>query len=242
MRNEVFLAVALFVAVSGCKKDDSNPVDPAPALTSPVLSASLRNPIKNTTDANAVKTTGQLDLMNGLLKATWAAPFATMAGTTVGNVTTWEYYTGTVRETLTQTKNSDGSSTWTLYFFGTIGSFKYNNWLYASGTNGANGRSGSWIKYSDDPAVTFQEDVMSFTTDTLGTISAVNRHFMQTPTGHTVTVISKADGSGTVELRQFLSFPLFSLAYKSEWDGAGNGTWTSYNAAGTALALGSWPK
>jgi hypothetical protein len=242
MRNAVILSAVLLIVASGCKKDASNPVDPEPVQVSPVLSASLRNPIKNTTDPNAVKTAGQIDLVNNLLKAPWAAPFATLAGTTVGNVTTWLYYAGTVRETFTLTKSGDGSSTWTLVFFGTIGNTTYNNWVCATGTNGTNGKSGTWTKYFDNPPSVVQEDVVSFTVDSLGTITAVDRHDMQTPSGNSVTVVSKADGSGSAEIRQMLVIPLLTVTYRSEWDAAGNGTWTTYNSKGVALALGSWAK
>lgn len=211
----------------GCSKSDNNPTQPQETPPSPPVVPQIQAP------ANApaiVQQTlaGMQSFMN--MGFTYLSALSGLQPNQQGDTWTWTVVQGQLTATITATKQSDGSVTWTVVLNGTDGNTVYQNWKSFEGTVAADENSGTWTFYelnSQTVSATAQ-----WNRDASGNYHAV---LTITATGEKTDLQIQADGSGDVTVYRGQKKML-----EIHWNADGSGWWKSYDDQGNILQQGTW--
>jgi hypothetical protein len=222
--------IVLLVTIIGCSKKSDNPTSPNDGAAPTIPTVTFKGPSSSEFHAQTANSDAQL--MTSLMSS--SSIFVALPATKNGNVSTWTFTAGTLTQTFTSTKQSDGSYTWSWVVNGTDGSHTYNNWTYWSGTTSADGNTASWSFYDynsthsvEDLNYTNVNGVLTGTWLIYNTSGAL---------ASKMVIINKPDNSG--EFDQYLDGTHLSM--KVTWIASGTGNWWEYNSSGTSTNSGTF--
>jgi hypothetical protein len=230
MKQLTAIALVVLAIFAGCKSD-SNPVADAslPAKPTAWKAIVFANPIKNTTNAYAVKISGLIADVNLAATAPWIAQFDAITSEHFKNIDQWTLTSGNLTETLAKTSNGDTTASCTLTYDGTVGAASYANTLMYTGSYRNDGKSGSW---SNVPGT----QLLEYSIDAQGTKLGK----WKSPSFGTTTIADSANGNGSLFTYFISSNPYQAL--RAQWLPDGSGTWTSLDVAGNQNGSGIWGK
>ena len=184
------------VTLLGCNSN-SNPVadNPSPQKKVAWVGIVFRNPITNTTDANAVTTSGLIASMNAQAAAPWLRPFDTIAEVSFKNIDQWTLVSGSLTEVLTRTAVGDSVFGCTLKFNGTVPGTTYTNALAYSDSNRADGKYGYWAEYYLPTEILVRPHEFSYAVNAQGTSTGKD---ILLPDGPQIVIADSANGSGAI--------------------------------------------
>ena len=228
------------VMLLGCKSS-SNPVAdmPSPQNKVPWIGIVFRNHITNTTDANAVTTSGLIASMNTQAAAPWLRPFDTIAAVSFKNIDQWTLVNGSLTEVLTKTAVGDSVFGCTLKFNGSVPGNTYTNTLAYSDSNRTDGKYGYWAEYYLPMEILVRPHEFSYAVNAQGTSTGKD---ILLPDGPQIVIADSANGSGVIVKSTLVAGTFFVVTFKAQWLLDGSGQWTSYDIQGKLTGTGIWGK
>jgi hypothetical protein len=231
------IAVAVAVVLAGCSKSSTTPNSPVTQNTAPSFpSVTVSGPTTTSTEAHAQLAVGYAAEVNAYSNSGLFGAFAGMNGTQNGNTWTWTITEGTLGVTFTETKQSDGSYTWSWVENGTDPSTKvtYSNWTFFSGNRTSDGKNGDWKVYKDNTTVVAAD--FSWTTNASGTPTGTVLGYTSGTLATKIAVVNNSDKSGEVDV-----YAGTVLTFKATWIASGAGSWWMYDSGtGTQTGTGTW--
>jgi hypothetical protein len=240
MRTNFILFTAVLagtIVLAGCSKSSSTtPTSSTTNTAPPFPSVTVSGPTTTSTEAHAQLAIGYAAEVNAYSSTGLFGAFAGMNGTQNGNTWTWTITKGTLSVTFTETKQSDGSYTWSWVENGTDPSTKvvYTNWTFFSGNRTSDSKSGNWRVYQDNTTVVAAD--FSWTTNATGTLTGTVLGYTNGTLATKILVVNNSDKSGEVDV-----YAGTVLTFKATWIANGAGSWWTYDSGtGNQTGTGTW--
>ena len=234
----LFTTIFSLVIVSSCKKDDD--VDPNNNFTGyEIKTVQIPDAMAQSNDEGAQTAKQFLSLANGMSgfggmmtppsKSTPVTNFKD-GGT---EIYTWEINDGDTHCTITMRFiETTTTYSWAVTIDGTLSGINLNNFTYIQAYQEKDGSSGYMTLY--DPKGS--GILMTQTWQELA--NGAFECTLELPQDLLLTVVSNEDGSGTIEVKEWLNGQ-YVLEFRAEWDASGHGQWWEY-IDGIIDEQGSW--
>ncbi len=233
-----FSILILFVALSGCSKDnENNPV--APKTTEPaklqMKEVTVPSHLQQVQDPFAQMVNGFIQMVNSF--KTYTAFFSPPSGAkhlpkTFNTEDEWTWTNGEI--TVRLVYNENDMIHWKVYLTGTYEGFTATNWLGMEAEQTKDGKSGHLIIYQ--PVTSEIAVEWDWTANADGSYSF---DYVDVQSQNKINIVVNSDKSGTLKVYQTENNQSF-VQYQINWTSTGSGQWWEYDASGNIVSQGSW--
>ena len=234
----LFTTIFSLIIATGCKKDDD--VDPNNNFTAyEIQTVQIPDAMAQSNDPGAQTAKQFMGILNGMsgLGGMMTPPLKSLPATSFKDggteLYTWEINDGNTHCTITLTfiETADSYS-WAITINGTLSGINLNNFTYIQAYEKKDGSSGYMTLYdAEGSGVLMIQTWQELTNDAFECT-------LELPQSLLITVVSNADGSGTIEVKDWVNGQ-YVLDYRAEWDASGHGQWWEY-FDGIIDEQGSW--